>query len=67
MRLVEKRNMPDGSKRGILYSAHRYIFRTAPHMEVNTTGLAEATPSSASVVNDVVQSTRLVSGYSPHF
>lgn len=36
-------------------------------MEVNTTGLAEAPPSSASVVNDVVQSTRLVDGYSPDF
>ncbi len=36
-------------------------------MEVNTTGLAEATPSSASVVNDVVQGTRLVDGYSPNF
>jgi len=36
-------------------------------MEVNMTGQAEATPSSASVVNDVVQSTRLVDGYSPDF
>jgi len=40
---------------------------TSHGSEVVTTGLAEATPSLASVVNDVVQSTRLGDGYSPEF